>query len=78
MIEVRPEIVLELPSEEEIAVIEEKELVEHPRSIRKTIRYRNGITVLLLLDSENRIIRFEMTSEKIPFYIVGNQILKPK
>ena len=74
--EVSPEIVLELPSEEEIAVIEEKEVVKDRRFIRRTIRYRNGITVLLWLDSENRITRFEMSCEILPLYFVGNQIVK--
>ena len=77
MIEVSPVVVLKLPSEDEIAVIEEKEVVRHPRFIRRTIRYRNGITLLLWLDSENRITRIEMRCEKFPLYFVGNQIVKP-
>jgi hypothetical protein len=75
-IEVSAVIVLELPSEDEIAVIEEKEVVENPRHIRRTIRYRNGITVLLWLDSQNRITRIEMTCETFPLYFIGNQIVR--
>lgn len=36
-IEVRPLVVLELPAEDEIAITEGKEVVEHPRVIQKTI-----------------------------------------
>jgi hypothetical protein len=76
-IEVSPVVVLELPSEEEIAVIEEMEVVENPRFIRRMIRYRNGLTVLLLLDPQNRITRFEMICENLPLFFVGNQIVRP-
>jgi hypothetical protein len=75
-IDVSPVVVLELPSEEEIAVIEETEVLEYPRFIRRSIRYRNGITVLLWLDSQNRITRIEMRCEKFPLFFVGNQIVK--
>jgi hypothetical protein len=75
-IEVSPKVVLELPAEDEIAVTEEKEVVGHPRFIQKTIRYRNGITVLLVQDSQNRVLRIEVSCEKFPLLFIGNQIVK--
>ncbi|MCI0414503.1 hypothetical protein L0222_17135 [bacterium] len=71
-----PKVVLELPADDEITVTEEKEVVEHPRFTQKTIRYRNGITVLLWQDSENRITRIEVNCENLPLFFIGNQIVK--
>lgn len=70
-------VLLELPSDEEITVIQEKQVVEHPRSTLRTIRYRSGFTVLLWLDSQNRITRLEIICEEFPLLFVGNQIVKP-
>ena len=73
---VHPFILLELPSEDEIAVTEEKQNIEEPCLIRKTIRYRNGAKVVLIQDFDNRVFHVEVDCEEHPFFFSGKQILK--
>lgn len=72
-----PVVVLELPSEDEIAVREERSIGE-PSShcIRKTLRYRNGMMVVMVQDFENRVYSIQVSCEPSTLFLSGNLVLK--
>ena len=72
----QPFVLLELPSEDEIAVTEERKSSEMPFLIRKTIRYRNGAKVILIQDFHERVFRVEVECEETPFLYYRSWLLK--
>jgi hypothetical protein len=69
-------VLLELPSEDEIAVTEERKTSEMPFLIRKTIRYRNGAKIILIQDFHERVFRVEIDCDPARFLYYRSGILK--
>ncbi len=71
-----PFVFLELPSEDEIVVTEERQSSAMPFLIRKTIRYRNGAKVILIQDFNERVFRVEVDCEEAPLLYYRSWLLK--
>jgi hypothetical protein len=69
------QIILELPGEKEIETVEEMSMPSNPGLIRKTIRYKNGVTAVLFQDFQESVFSIQLKSDD-PFWISQNRVLK--
>jgi hypothetical protein len=69
------QVILELPGEMEIETVEEMSMPSNPGLIRKTIRYRNGVTAVLFKDFQESIFSIQLKSED-PFWLSQNRVMK--
>jgi hypothetical protein len=65
-----------LPTEDQIEVMQEVRTLAHPGLIKKTIRYKNGIVAVLFQDFQNHVFSIHLRSDRLPFLITANGILK--
>jgi len=71
----KPTVVMELPSDQEIEAVEEARTSANPALIKKTIRYRNGLVATLYQDFQQSVFSIQLESTD-PFCLSRNQILK--
>ena len=71
----KPTVVMELPSDQEIEAVEEARTTANPSLIKKTIRYRNGLVATLYQDFQQSVFSVQLESTD-PFCLSRNQILK--
>lgn len=71
----KPQIVVELPEEQEIESVEETRLPASPGIIQKTIRYKNGMIATLLKDFNEAVFSVQLRAAD-PFCISRNQLLR--
>jgi hypothetical protein len=69
------QVILELPGEKDIETVEEMSMPSNPGLIRKTIRYRNGVTAVLFQDFQESVFSIQLKSDD-PFWISQNRVLK--
>ncbi len=69
------QVILELPEEKDIETVEEMSMPSNPGLIRKTIRYRNGVTAVLFQDFQESVFSIQLKSDD-PFWISQNRVLK--
>ena len=69
------EVLLELPGEREIESINEVAESSESGFIVRTIRYRNGLTVVLRQDVHHLVYRIELHADTIPLWIKGKQLI---
>jgi hypothetical protein len=70
------EIVLNLPKEEDIQSTAEIRLPANPGLIRKTIRYKDGLEVILFQDFHEFVFSLSLRFSRTPFQLKSNRILR--
>ena len=73
---IQNEVILHLPDEEQIATASELRDPLYPHLIRKTIRYKNGLVVVLYQDLGGTIFDIYINSADTPFGILNNSVWK--
>ena len=69
-------IILMLPCDDDIAMVEEVRLPSSPGLMKRTIRYKNGLVAELIKDFDNVVFFVRLHADLQPFLINNNQILK--
>jgi hypothetical protein len=67
---------MELPEDQEIECCAEEQSDITPGLIKKTIRYRNGLTAVLFQDFTDSIFSIQLISNQAPFWLRRNQVFK--
>ena len=68
-------VLLELPSDDEMMLSEEIRTAGNDKLLKKTIRYQNGIVVVLILDFQNKVFSVLLKPTEVPFALRGKQIV---
>ena len=72
----RPQFLLELPDDKEVESVEEMRMPDNSGLIRKTVRYRNGMTAIIYQDFQESVFSIHINSGEAPFWISRNQVFK--
>jgi hypothetical protein len=72
----RPNIIFELPNEKEIESCAEEQCGLTPGLIKKTIRYRNGLTAVLFQDFSDTVFSIQLISNDSPFSLTRNLLVR--
>jgi hypothetical protein len=71
---IEPQLVLGLPPEAEIESIHEVMVPETTGLIKRTVRYKSGLTIVLLMDFRNIVFQI-CVKPYAPLWLSRNQIL---
>lgn len=72
----KSQVMLELPGDQEIECCAEEQSDMAPGLIKKTIRYRNGLTAVLFQDFTDSIFSIQLIASQSPFWLRRNQLCK--
>jgi len=70
------EILLNLPDEEDIQSTAEVRVSAAPGLIRKTIRYKDGMELILLQDFQELVFSLSLRFSRAPFQLKRNRIFR--
>jgi len=70
------DILLNLPDEEDIQSTAEVRVSAAPGLIRKTIRYKDGMELILFQDFQEFVFSFSLRFSRIPFRLRKNRIFR--
>jgi hypothetical protein len=73
--DMKTQVIFELPEEKEIESVEESRVATSPGMIQKTIRYKNGMIATLVKDFHESIYSIQLSASEA-FCMNRNQVLR--